>query len=43
MPTYLRKFYYTKLVEVKKEEQKEMEKSSKANKAKILRPNIPRR
>ena len=43
MPIYLRKFYLTKLLEVKKEEKKEIEKASKKQKSTIYKPNIKRR
>tara|TARA_Y100000004_G_C8788672_1_gene358257 strand:- start:308 stop:445 length:138 start_codon:yes stop_codon:yes gene_type:complete len=39
MPVYLRRFYIGKLVSIKKEEKKEMDKSSKSSKG-ISRPNI---
>jgi len=38
MPIYLRKFYFNKLLDVKKEEKKQIEKSTK----KSSKPNIPR-
>ena len=44
MPVYLRNFYYKKLVDAKKEEQKEVEKAqSKAKSQGLRRPNIPQR
>ena len=42
MPVYLRKFYFNKLVDVKKEEKKEHDKAMKKNKN-IKRPNIRKR
>ena len=39
MPIYLRNFYYQELLAVKKEEKKQMDKSSK--KSNISTPNIP--
>ena len=41
MPIYMRNFYIQKLVETKKEENKEMEKANK--KPSFSTPNIPRR
>jgi hypothetical protein len=38
MPIYLRKFYSKKLLKVKKEEQKQMDKATK----KSPKPNIPK-
>jgi len=38
MPIYLRKFYFNKLLEVKKEEKKQIDKATK----KAPKPNIPR-
>ena len=43
MPIYLRKFYFNKLLDVKKEEKKEIEKSNKKSKPTIYKPNIRRR
>ena len=40
MPVYLRKFYLNKLIDVKKEEKKQMEKSNKKTN-KVSGPNIP--
>tara|TARA_Y100001963_G_scaffold149548_1_gene229212 strand:+ start:1365 stop:1496 length:132 start_codon:yes stop_codon:yes gene_type:complete len=43
MPIYLRNFYFKKLLDVKKEEKKQMEKAQNQNKSSGLqRPNIPR-
>ena len=42
MPTYLRKFYYEKLVKVKKEEEKQMKKTQSKTKS-VSRPNIHRK
>ena len=41
MPTYLRNFYSQQLIKVKKEEKKEMDKTTKKS-SNINRPNIPR-
>ena len=41
MPVYLRSFYYKKLVEVKKKEEKQVQESQRKNKAPRT-PNIPR-
>jgi len=41
MPSYLRNFYLQKLIKVKEEEKKEIEKSTKKS-SNINRPNIPR-
>jgi len=38
MPIYLRKFYFNKLLDVKKEEKKQIDKANK----KSSKPNIPR-
>jgi len=38
MPIYLRKFYFNKLLDVKKEEKKQIDKVNK----KSPKPNIPR-
>jgi len=35
MPTYLRNFYYNKLVDAKKKEADEVKKSNKANNSKV--------
>ena len=40
MPTYLRQFYYKKLVDVKQEEKKQMDKSSASSKKGVHRANI---
>lgn len=37
MPTKLREFYWRELLEVKKEEKKEVDKAAKANKSKTIR------
>tara|TARA_Y100000817_G_scaffold147536_1_gene115515 strand:- start:146 stop:274 length:129 start_codon:yes stop_codon:yes gene_type:complete len=42
MPVYLRNFYYNKLAETKKKEQKEAEKVQRQNKSSLSKPNIPR-
>jgi hypothetical protein len=43
MPIYLRNFYYKKLIDLKEQEKKEMEKASQQSKSKgVSRPNIPR-
>lgn len=39
MPVYLRNFYYKKLVDAKKQEKEEIDKSR--NKSKIQRPQTP--
>ena len=39
MPVYLRNFYYRELLNIKKEEKKQMDKASKKSKTTI--PNIP--
>ena len=39
MPIYLRNFYYKELLDVKKEEKKQMDQANK--KSKIATPNIP--
>jgi len=41
MPIYLRNFYIKKLVDIKKEENKQLEKTKNRSKG-IDRPNIPR-
>ena len=41
MPTYLRKFYLRKLIKVKQEEKKEVDKARGKSQT-ISRPNIPR-
>ena len=41
MPVYLRKFYLQKLIKVKEEEKKEVEKTTKKSKG-ISRSSIPR-
>ena len=41
MPTYLRSFYFNKLIVTKKEEKKQMDKASK--KKKVNTANIPRK
>ena len=41
MPIYLRKFYFKKLVDVKKEEKKQIDKSTKKS-SNIHKPNIPK-
>ena len=44
MPVYLRNFYYTKLTDTKKAEQKEADKlASKTKSQGLSRPSIPRR
>ena len=43
MPIYLRKFYFNKLLDVKKEEKKQIEKVNKKQKSSIHKPNIQRR
>ena len=44
MPVYLRNFYYTKLTDAKKAEQKEAEKmKNQAKPSGVSRPSIPRR
>ena len=40
MPIYLRKFYYNKLLDVKKEEKKQIDKATKKSNS-ISKPNIP--
>ena len=40
MPTYLRRFYYDKLVDAKKKEKDEIEKAKKKSSSNIKRPNI---
>ena len=42
MPVYLRNFYVKKLIDIKKAEQKEMEKVKNKNKQGVSRPSIPR-
>jgi hypothetical protein len=41
MPTYLRKFYFKQLVDVKKDEKKQMDSANKKS-SNINRPNISR-
>ena len=44
MPIYLRNFYYKKLLDTKKEEQKQSEKATNKVKSQgISRPSIPRK
>ena len=40
MPTYLRRFYYSKLVKQLEQEQKEIEKVTKKQSSAISRPNF---
>tara|TARA_Y100000296_G_scaffold27753_1_gene32410 strand:- start:164 stop:304 length:141 start_codon:yes stop_codon:yes gene_type:complete len=40
MPTYLRRFYYSKLVEQLEREQKEIEKATKKQSPSISKPNF---
>ena len=42
MPIYLRKFYFKKLLDVKKEEKKHIDKTTKKSNTTVYRPNIPK-
>ena len=42
MPIYLRKFYFNKLLEVKNEEKKQINKANKKQQSSVYKPNIPR-
>jgi len=42
MPSYLRRFYIKKLIDVKKEEKKQMDKANKKPSAGVSRPAIKR-
>jgi hypothetical protein len=40
MPVYLRNYYYNKLVETRKKENEEIQKSQRKNQTKIAKPTI---
>ena len=43
MPIYIRSFYIQKLIDVKEEEKKQMDKANKNPTSSVHRSNIPRR